>query len=159
MVLFNRVKTCSVIELNSVLLEVRGVFIDSFHEINLTIHVDHQRMEIVWARAYMLKTPHADCVEAESEGSKLVGIKIGSGVRKAILDAVGHAHGCTHLADLALDAVKAVIQANFKLQYKKQMPPEQLLAKYIDELAGTCHHWTILGERVKSCSERADKQE
>ncbi|HWI54309.1 MAG TPA: DUF2889 domain-containing protein [Desulfobacteria bacterium] len=151
MALFNRTKSCSVELLNETLLEVKGLFIDSFHEINLTLHVSISNLEIVWAKAEMVRTPHPACMEAAVEGEKLIGIKIGPGSRKAIQEAVGHSHGCTHIADLALDTAKAAIQANFKLQ-RSDMTREQRHEMFVEKLAGTCHFWTIAAEKLENNS-------
>ena len=145
MVLFNRMKSCTVSELENGFMEVKGVFIDSFHEINLNFHVDPSDMLIVWAKSYMVRIPHADCAEAENQASRLVGIKVGPGARKAIQEAVGHSLGCTHLADLALEAVKAVVQASFKMA-RRTMTRDERNANYTKQLEGTCYHWTVHAE-------------
>ena len=145
MVLFNRMKSCTVSELENGLLDAKGVFIDSFHEINLNFHVNPSDMQIVWAKCDMVRIPHADCGEAENQAGRLVGIKVGPGARKAIQEAVGHSLGCTHLADLALEAVKAVVQAGFKMARRK-LTREQLNANYTKQLEGTCYHWTVNAE-------------
>lgn len=148
MAIFNRVKTCTVEQPADGIFEVKSTFIDSFHEINLTIQVDYKLMEIISASACMVRVPHPDCRVAESQAGNLAGIKIAHGARKAILGAVGHAHGCTHIADLALDAVKAAIQANFKIQ-ARELSQEERTAKLYEQLAGTCHYWTNVEEQVK----------
>jgi hypothetical protein len=145
-VVFNRVKSATVIEQEDGIVLVKAFFIDTFHEINLELKVNIKEMLVVSAQADMVRTPHPDCPNAGTEVEKLSGIRIGPGARKAILKAVGHANGCTHLADLALDAFKAVIQANFKIQ-KQQMTQEERLAKFADQLGGTCYHWTRVIEQ------------
>ncbi|MDA8442202.1 MAG: DUF2889 domain-containing protein [Peptococcaceae bacterium] len=148
MMLFNRVKSCSVEEIAPDKLEVKGLFIDSFHEICLRLEVNATDMVIVKAESEMIRVPQTYCREVAAVGANLEGIKIGPGATKAIQHAVGDAHGCTHVADLALDAIKAVIQANFKLQ-RRDMTQEERIALNYNKLVNTCHHWTKLGEELQ----------
>lgn len=148
MALFNRVKSSSVQEIENGLLEARGTFIDSVHEINLTLHVAKHNLEIVMAQADMVRGPNALCIEAQKEAGNLAGIKISAGSRKAVQQAVGHARGCTHLTDLAMDLVKAVVTANFTLG-EQGLSREALDERYINLLGGTCNRWTIMAEQKK----------
>ncbi len=141
MAVFNRVKSTTVLEQNKDTLLVQGLFIDSFHEINFELQVDRKAMCVLSARADMVRIPHPDCREALQQLAALEGIKIGHGARKAIASAVGNTAGCTHLADLALDAFKAVIQANFQLQ-KRELTADEQLAKLSEQLGGTCYYWS-----------------
>ncbi|MDA8212795.1 MAG: DUF2889 domain-containing protein [Clostridia bacterium] len=151
MALFNRVKSCSVDELDQSLLEAKGIFIDTFHEINMTLHVNKDNLEIVWAKADMIRLPQAYCKEAQKQDRNLVGIKIGPGVSKAIQNAVGSDRGCTHLADLALDLVKSVIVTNTKLKLQG-LSKEEIEEKLTDMFGGTCYHWTVLANRKQSAA-------
>lgn len=148
MALFNRVKSCSVDEINNGLFKANGTFIDTYHEINLTLHVKKNDLEIVWAKAEMVRIPQTHCAEAQGQDRFLVGIRIGPGLRKAIQNAIGNDRGCTHLADLALDLVKAVIVANNKAG-EPFLKKEELEDKYINLYGGTCNHWTVMAMQKK----------
>ncbi len=141
MIIFNRTKSCSVDETEDGLLEARGTFIDTVHEICLTLYVSKETLEIVKAKADMVRIPHPFCEEAQGQDINLVGVKIGPGARKAVQNAVGHSHGCTHLADLALDMVKALVTTNYRIQQRGKSE-EEIIAQYVEELGGTCNQWT-----------------
>jgi hypothetical protein len=145
MALFNRVKSCSVEDIDDGQYEAKGTFIDTLHEINLTIQVKKDSMEIVKAKADLVRTPQKYCTEAQDRDRYLVGIKIGPGLGKAIVDAVGKEHGCVHLADLALDLMKAVLVANTKV-VELSLNKEEIIDKYIGLFSGTCYHWTTMGK-------------
>ena len=148
MIIFNRTKSCSVDESEDGMLVARGTFIDTVHEICLTLHVSKDTLEIVKAKADMVRIPHPHCADAQAEDKKLVGIKIGQGARKAVQNAVGHAHGCTHMADLALDMVKALVTTNYRIQQRGKSE-EEITAQYVEELGGTCNQWTKRSEEYK----------
>ncbi|MFZ3170406.1 MAG: DUF2889 domain-containing protein [Carboxydocellales bacterium] len=148
MALFNRVKSCSVEDINDGLYEAKGTFIDTFHEIHLTIQVKKDNLEIVKAKADLVRIPHKYCKEAQDRDRYLVGLKIGSGLVKAIGDAVGKELGCVHLVDLTLDLTKAVMIANTKV-VELSLNKEEMLDKYIGLFSGTCYHWTTMGKVKK----------
>ncbi|MHB1167014.1 MAG: DUF2889 domain-containing protein [Carboxydocellales bacterium] len=146
MALFNRVKSCSVEDINDGLYEAKGTFIDTLHEVNLTIQVKKDNLEIVKAKADLVRTPQKYCTEAQDRDRYLVGLKIGPGLGKAIEDAVGKEQGCVHLADLTLDLAKAVIVANNKV-VELSLNKEEIVDKYIGLFSGTCCHWTTMGKK------------
>lgn len=152
MALFNRVKSCSVDEMDNELYQASGTFIDTYHEINLTLHVKRNNLEIVWAKAEMVRIPDADCAEAQKQDRLLVGLKIGPGLRKALQNTVGNEQGCTHLADLALDLVKAVIVANNKAG-EPFLSEQEIVDKYSTLYGGTCNHWTIMAKQKKAAAQ------
>lgn len=152
MAIFNRSKFCSVDQIGPDLLEAKGTFIDTVHEINLTLQVKIDNLEILSAKADMVRVPHKTCEEAQGEDSKLVGIKIGAGSRKAVQNAVGHDHGCTHLTDLTMDLIKAVVQANYRLE-NRALTKEQMLTKHVVSLGGSCNFWTEIKERFNKADD------
>lgn len=121
--------------------KVEGCFLDTLHEIKLTMLVSYPELEVTSAYATMLRTPYPDCPAVQDAASKLSGIKIGPGSRKAIQQAVGHNQGCTHLTDLALDMAKVIIQAKFQLQLR-EMTTEEWIDDNTSLFARSCHHWT-----------------
>lgn len=149
--LFNRVKSCSVDEIDNDLFKATGAFIDTYHELNLTLHVKKDNLEIVWAKAEMVRVPQSTCTVAQGRDRLLIGIKIGPGLRRALANTIGNEHGCTHFADLALDLIKAVIVANNKAT-EEFLSEEEAVDKYIKLYGGTCHHWTVKAMEKNSAS-------
>lgn len=149
MAVFNRLKSCSVDEIDDNLLEVRGIFIDTLHEISLTWQIKKDNLEIIQAKMNMARVPNAYCSEVQGRERYLIGIKIGPGARKAILNAVGNEHGCTHLADLAIDMAKSLHVSDNKIR-ERQLTKEEILNKYMHKYDSTCHHWTVMSKGKKA---------
>lgn len=121
---------------------VNGVFIDSFHEVCLTLQVDVANFAITAADGELRRFPHPDCKQTANRIHNLVGLKLARGVRKQILEAVGSQTGCTHLADLALECVKALVQAKYSLM-RLTLKEEDILRQTEDYLRGSCYHFRV----------------
>lgn len=142
MYLYNRTLTVNIHKAvgNSVI--VNGVFLDSFHEFCLTLEVDMNTFTITKATGELKRIPQEDCKHTEGRIGNLVGLKLEHGVRKQIQVAVGSQTGCTHLADLALECVKALVQARFSLM-KEVLTPEEIKKQSEAFLKGTCYHFRV----------------
>lgn len=149
MALFNRSKFCVVEQLDNSLLEARGTFTDTYHEINLTMQVSIDNMEIVKVNVEFVRTPQKYCLKVLEREPFLLGIIIGPGLGKAIMKAVGGETGCVHLADLALDLAKALIVANNKLG-ENGRTIEEINDHHIGQYGGTCYHWTEMGRQKQA---------
>ncbi|MHB8073488.1 DUF2889 domain-containing protein [Desulfosporosinus fructosivorans] len=97
------------------LLTVDGFFLDSHHELCITLGVDLESNTIVSANGEFLRVPHTDCEQSHNLINNLVGINLDRNVRKQIQRAVGLNYGCTHLTDLTLECVKGLLQAKFSI--------------------------------------------
>lgn len=93
---------------------------------------------------------------------KLVGLKLGPGLRKQIRERVGGIHGCTHLTELMGPVATTAFQTIFpilskeSLQRKKstgndtgETPPDKQKPARRMPLINTCHGWRSDGEVVK----------
>ena len=146
MTLFNRVKSCTVKEIENDLFEARGTFIDTYHELNLLLQVKIADLEIVSAAADLVRLPQKYCPQVQGREQYLVGIKIGRGLIKAIGEAVGGIHGCVHLADLTLDLAKAIVVTKNKLA-EVGLTKEEIDDHHGALFSGTCYHWTEMGKK------------
>lgn len=140
MYLFNRSITVNVHTQDDVNAIVNGIFLDSHHELCLTLTVNLETNEVIGAEAELRRAPHPDCLEVESRVTKLIGLRLVHGVRKKIQAAVGEKDGCTHLTDLALECVKGLVQAKFNIMHRV-MSPEVLEEHVWEYLKGSCHHY------------------
>jgi hypothetical protein len=138
--LFNRTITVSVQTKDEKQVIVDGIFIDSHHELVLSMTVDIVKFKIVDANGALRRAPHEDCLDTSKLLPRLVGIDLNRNVRKQIMAAVGGEHGCTHFDELALECVKGLKQAKFRLM-KVSMPKEEVNAQLYDYLKGTCYHF------------------
>ena len=140
MYLFNRSISVNVRTENEKTLTVEGVFLDSNHELCLTLEVDLASYVIISADGELRRVPHSDCGQTQKLISHLVGVDLNRNVRKQIQVAVGLSYGCTHLSDLTIECVKGLLQAKFRLM--RLTRPEEgiksLVGKYLE---GTCLHY------------------
>jgi Protein of unknown function (DUF2889). len=120
---------------------VDGFFLDSHHELCLTLGVDLGSNTIISAEGELRRAPHSDCMLTQDRLEKLIGVDLNHHVRRQVQAAVGLEQGCTHLTDLTLECVKGVIQAKFRLMHLN-MEPEDINAQIKKYLAGTCKHFT-----------------
>ncbi|MDR3288410.1 MAG: DUF2889 domain-containing protein [Peptococcaceae bacterium] len=113
--LFNRSITVNVNTADKKILEIAGTFIDSYHELYITLVVDIEQNQIDEARGEMKRTPNEHCFYVEGLIPQLKGISLETGIRKRVLQTVGGSGGCTHLTELVLECIKGAIQGRFKL--------------------------------------------
>jgi len=119
-------------------LVVNGIFLDSHHEVCVTLQVDVASNRLTAAQGELRRAPRDDCYATAGLLPKLAGLELASGVRRQVLEAVGSGQGCTHLADLVLECIKGVVQARFRL-LRLTLTPQEIQARLNDELAGTCY--------------------
>lgn len=140
MYLFNRSISVNVRSADGNTVTVDGFFLDSHHELCLTLVVDLGINAIISAEGELRRAPHADCMITQSQIEKLIGIDLNQHVRKQVQAAVGLEQGCTHLTDLTLECVKGIIQAKFRLMHLS-MGEDDFEAKTQKYLEGTCQHF------------------
>jgi len=140
MYLFNRSISVNVRTIDSKTVSVDGVFLDSHHEICMTLEVDIESHTITAATGEFRRYPHKDCVETQERIKRLLGINLNRNVRKQVQTAVGLKNGCTHLTELTLECVKGLMQATYQLMHLT-MQEDQVNELIEQFLAGTCFHY------------------
>ena len=111
--------------------------------IRLTITDD---MEITAAEAATESSPFSMCSDVTESFSKLVGLKIGPGWRKAVTKAMGSVHGCTHLRDMLMGPLAVTaFQTIFPAREKRSTPGDGKKSPLID----TCYAFRSDGPVVK----------
>ncbi len=140
MYLFNRSISVNVRSVDETTLNVDGIFLDSHHELCITLRVDLKSNTIVSASGEFLRVPHTDCEQAQKLINNLVGVNLDRNVRKQIQAAVGLKYGCTHITDLTLECIKGLLQAKFKLMHIT-MKEEEINGLVEQYLEGSCLHY------------------
>lgn len=84
----------------------KATMLDLNHHIRVELTIDLVTRSIVGARAQMTKVPYSICQLTLSNIEKLMGLKIERGIHGEIVDRLGHSDGCTHMVDLAMEAVR-----------------------------------------------------
>ena len=140
MYLFNRTISVNVRSEKENTVTVEGVFLDSLHELCLTLEVDMESYIITSADGKLRRVPHEDCGQTQKLINNLVGVDLNRNVRKQIQAAVGLDYGCTHLTDLTLECIKGLLQAKFQLMHLTMQDEEirGLLEQYLE---GSCLHY------------------
>jgi len=143
MYLFNRSISVNVRSIDTNTVTVDGVFLDSYHEICMTLLVDIESHTITSAGGEFRRVPHTDCMETQKRIKELIGINLNRNVRKQVQMAVGLKHGCTHLTDLTLECIKGFMQATYQLMHLTMQADQvnELVEQY---LAGNCFHYKNL---------------
>ncbi|MDR3540788.1 MAG: DUF2889 domain-containing protein [Desulfosporosinus sp.] len=139
MYLFNRSISVNVCLVGEKTFKVNGVFLDSLHELCLTLEADLESYTITAAEGELCRAPYTDCGHIKERIKKLAGVDLKRNVRKQVQAIVGLEHGCTHLTDLTLECVKGILQGKFQLMHHRQ--PEERTVHLEQHLKGTCLHY------------------
>ncbi|MBS4028833.1 MAG: DUF2889 domain-containing protein [Ignavibacteriales bacterium] len=84
----------------------RASMLDLNHHIRVELTIDLQNEIITDAQAQMTKVPYGLCQFTLANIKKIIGMKIERGIQKELIDALGHSDGCTHMVDLAMEAIR-----------------------------------------------------
>ena len=127
-------------------LSVSWRLVDTFTagEIRMTFRLPD--LEIISAEARILRSPHAECLQASPLLQKVVGVRVGPGVRKIVHGLLGGETGCREWAEGILESCNAVIlhftvpriQENEKGTDEERKKKFQTLLKDNPRLARSC---------------------
>lgn len=113
--LFNRTISVSVKKIDEQHIVVHGVFMDSYHELILSMTVNIESFTVTASQGEFRRAPQEDCLCTTKYTGNLVGIDLSRNVRRQVISAVGGEKGCVHFEELALECVKGVKQAYVRL--------------------------------------------
>lgn len=106
--IFNRAKSCSIIGYETKETLARGMFSDSYHELNIEIIFDIET-GIIWdCEIFFLRAPGNACFTNHIHKKKLVGENIYELRKRDVIDLLGRGEGCYHLVDITLDILRLV---------------------------------------------------
>lgn len=146
--LFNRTITVSVKTIDEQHIVVDGIFVDSHHELTLSMTVDIENFKVTASQGEFHRAPHEDCLSTGKHTGSLVGIDLSRNVRRQVISAVGGEKGCVHFEELALECVKGVKQANVRLM-RLSLPEDEVHSQMYNALEGACHHFRRQEKREK----------
>jgi hypothetical protein len=87
-------------------ISTKASLLDLNHNMRIEIRVRISDRKIVEATAQMVKTPFAICGQTAAFAKNLEGLTIERGITKQIAGLMGRSEGCTHLYELAVEAVR-----------------------------------------------------
>lgn len=106
---YTRNKHASTIDLDSGDLLVRATIEDTFFTAAIEMVVAVPDMEITSVKGEITRSFHEECQQAIPLLQKIIGVRIGTGLIKAVNSLVGGSAGCPKMADLILECCDQVI--------------------------------------------------
>ena len=122
---------------------------EAIHHMRIRVTVDDS-LTIRQIATAMDSAPFSECQAAADPMTKLVGVTLGAGWRKAIDGAIGGVAGCTHLRELLFNVATAAFQTIpvYRSQQKEaegQRPDADAPPYYLDK----CMSWDTAGPVVQ----------
>lgn len=90
-------------------LDLRWRVTDTWLEASLELKVGVPDLEIQEIQGRILRAPHPECLRALDLLPKVLGVRVGPGLRKIVDGLLGGATGCPELAEGVLEACNGVI--------------------------------------------------
>ena len=106
---YTRNKHASTIDLDNGDVLVRAAIEDTFFAAAIEMTVSVPDLEITSIKGEISRSFHQECQEAIPLLQKVVGVRIGTGLIKAVNSLVGGRTGCPKMADLILECCDQVI--------------------------------------------------
>ena len=106
---FMRNKVVEVEPLPENVLSVKWRLVDNLTEAEVNLKVRLPDLEITEAEARLDRSPHSECAKAPPTIKKIIGVRIGAGLRKIVEGLVGGPKGCSEFAEGILECCNAVI--------------------------------------------------
>ena len=118
---------------------------EPIHHMVIRITVDDD-MVVQYADASTDFAPYHICGNINDNFAQLKGLKIGPGWRRAVNQAMGGTHGCTHLRDLLIGPLAVTAYQTIIPMRQKNTSKQPALRPAI---IGTCHAYAVDGQIVK----------
>ncbi len=125
-------------------LVVSTSLLDLNHSMRVELKIDLNRNVIQEADAEITKAPLQICSYPLQKVKSLVGLKVERGINKRLAALVGGSEGCTHLYELALNAVRLAFNVKLGMQFDwdqwtaRTIPDDEFLKKARPVLQGSC---------------------
>ncbi|MFH0766011.1 MAG: DUF2889 domain-containing protein [Calditrichota bacterium] len=122
----------------------KASLLDLNHNMRVEIKVRVSDRTIIQAEAQMTKTPFLICGQTARFAEKMVGLRIERGVTRKLSDLFGHSDGCTHLYELAVEAVR--LSSNVLLGFEtgdiewreRRLSDKEFISKAKEFLKNSC---------------------
>ena len=143
---FMRNKVVEVEPLSEGMLSVSWRLVDSLTEAEIRLKFQLPDLEIKEAEARLERFPHPECSEAPKLIQKVVGVRVGPGLRKIVQGVMGGSSGCAELTEGVLECCNAVIlhftvpqiQANEKGTEEERRMRYQAMLRLNPRLVRSC---------------------
>jgi hypothetical protein len=143
---FTRNKIVEVEPLSENLLGIGWRLTDSLTEAEIFMKVRLPGLEITEVKARMERCPHLECSSAPGLIQKVVGVRVGPGLRKIVQGLIGGSSGCAELTEGVLECCNAVIlhftvpqiQANESGTEEERRKRNQEMLRFNPRLVRSC---------------------
>ena len=143
---FMRNKVVEVESLSEGMLSVSWRLVDSLTEAEIRLKFQLPDLEIKEAEARLDRFPHLECAEAPKLIQKVIGVRVGPGLRKIVQGVMGGSSGCAELTEGVLECCNAVIlhftvpqiQANEKGTEEERRMRYQAMLRLNPRLVRSC---------------------
>lgn len=118
--------------------------LDLNHSMSVTLTINLRTRLIEDARAQILKAPLRVCDSTTDLMGGLKGLRVDRGINSELVKRLGGENGCTHLYELALNAVRLSFNVMIGLGFdwgewvNKTGSDEEFVAKAMPHLEGSC---------------------
>ncbi len=127
-------------------LSISFRLLDSLTEAEIDMKVSLPELEITEVSARLERFPHPECTPAPDSIQRVVGVRVGPGLRKIVYGLMGGSAGCAELMEGVLECANAVIlhftvpqiQANAKGSEEERRKKYQNMLQVNPRLVGSC---------------------
>ena len=118
--------------------------LDLNHSMRVMLTINIKTRLIAEAEAQILKAPLQVCNSTTDLLAKLKGVKIDRGINRTLVEALGSENGCTHIYELALNAVRLSFNVLIGQKFDwnewltKTLSDEDFVKKAMPYLKGAC---------------------
>ena len=120
--------------------------VDSLTEAEIRMNVRLPDLEITEAQARLFRSPHLECTSGQDSIQKVLGVRIGPGLRKIVGGLMGGSEGCAELIEGVLECANAAIlhftipqiQANAKGSEEERRKRYQDMLRFNPRLVRSC---------------------
>jgi hypothetical protein len=125
-------------------LITEAALLDLNHSMRVSLTINLKTRKITDANAVILRAPLQICDNTLDLVKKLIGLKIGRGINTQLFTLLGGSDGCTHLYELALNAVRMTFNVMIGMQFdwkewiSKSLTDEEFIKKAKPYLKGAC---------------------
>lgn len=123
---------------------------EALHHMQLRVTLNSTR-HIVALTSAMPSTPYKGCDEVNINFQRLVGLSIGRGFRKELLERLGGAEGCTHVLGLLTAMSAAAVQSFTSSFYAprklNRAPPKRVFN--LETMVDSCYSYRAEGPLVR----------
>jgi len=143
---FMRNKVVEVEPLADDALSVLWRLVDTLTDAEIRLQFRLPDLEITAAEARMGRIPHQECCSAPALIQKVVGVRVGPGLRKIVQGLMGGSPGCSELTEGVLECCNAVIlhftvpqiQENAKGTEEERRKKYQAMLRFNPRLVRSC---------------------